>query len=386
MYNETDIKEYGMKSSQSKGRLFSDSSRADVRSPFARDRDRILHSEAFRRLKGKTQVFMSTDEDHHRTRLTHTLEVAQIARTLARALFVNEDLTETVALAHDLGHPPYGHIGEDALSECMEEVRGFEHNEQSLRIVSKLEERYTNFDGLNLTWESLEGILKHNGPITGTVPYYIEKFNKQFDLEISTHATLEAQIAAIADDVAYNHHDIEDGIRSGLISLNDLYEIKHIGDVLDMVKADNPNATEKTILAETLRRLMSAMVMDIVATTNKNIEAINPQSSEDIRNCGRQVVKMSDDMFNKTKQVKTFLSVNLYRCDVMNVKREECKVKVKTLFNYYMDKYEDLPEIFDTVKTFENETEKRRHQIRRVADYVAGMTDNFADKEYERLK
>ena len=382
------ISKYGISPTDSKGRLHKESSRPDVRSCFARDRDRILHSEAFRRLKGKTQVFVSTTKDHHRTRLTHSLEVSQIARTIARTLMVNEDLTETIALAHDLGHPPYGHTGEEALIECMSEYGGFEHNEQSFRIVTSIEKRYPLFDGLNLTWESLEGILKHNGPVD-KVSDYIREFNNNYDLKINTYASLEAQIASISDDVAYNHHDIEDSVRAGLVSIDDLHNIKPIGQVFDDVKKEYGRVNDKILLAEALRRLMSKMIIDIVETTKKNLSDINPSCPQDIRNWNNQTVCMSKDMAKYKKIIRKFLFDNVYLTESMNIKRDESKEKVKTLFAYYMKNPEsmNLPEktnmlLSNSLSVDTTEKEKARF----VADYVAGMTDQYADIQYTNIK
>ena len=382
------ISKYGICPTDSKGRLHKESSRPDVRSCFARDRDRILHSEAFRRLKGKTQVFVSTTKDHHRTRLTHSLEVSQIARTIARTLMVNEDLTETIALAHDLGLPPYGHTGEEALIECMSEYGGFEHNEQSFRIVTSIEKRYPLFDGLNLTWESLEGILKHNGPLN-KASNYISEFNNEYDLKINTYASLEAQIASISDDVAYNHHDIEDSVRAGLISIDDLYSIKPIGQVFDDVKKEYGRINDKILLAEVLRRLMSKMIIDIVETTKKNLLDINPSCPQDIRNWNNQTVCMSKDMFKYKKLIRKFLFDNVYLAESINMKRDESKEKVKTLFAYYMKNPENmnLPEktnmlLSSSLSVDTTEKEKARF----VADYVAGMTDQYADIQYTNIK
>ncbi|MFL2660224.1 MAG: deoxyguanosinetriphosphate triphosphohydrolase [Alphaproteobacteria bacterium] len=380
------ISKYGISPTDSKGRLHKESSRPDVRSCFARDRDRILHSEAFRRLKGKTQVFVSTTKDHHRTRLTHSLEVSQIARTIARTLMVNEDLTETIALAHDLGHPPYGHTGEEALIECMSEYGGFEHNEQSFRIVTSIEKRYPLFDGLNLTWESLEGILKHNGPVD-KVSDYIREFNNNYDLKINTYAPLEAQIASISDDVAYNHHDIEDSVRAGLVSIDDLHNIKPIGQVFDDVRKEYGRVNDKILLAEALRRLMSKMIIDIVETTKKNLSDINPSCPQDIRDWNNQTVCMSKDMVKYKKLIRKFLFDNVYLAESMNIKRDESKEKVKTLFAYYMKNPENMniPEKTNMLLSNSLSVDKTE-KARFVADYVAGMTDQYADIQYTNIK
>ena len=371
----------------SKGRLYDENNRADVRGCFARDRDRILHSTGFRRLKGKTQVFMSTNIDHHRNRLTHTLEVSQIARSLARSFGVDEDLTEAIALSHDLGHTPYGHVGEDALDDCMRVYGGFDHNGQSLRIVTKLEECYPAFDGLNLTWECLEGILKHNGPVKGILTATTEEFctyangvKPSFVLQVDSHASFEAQIAAIADDVAYNHHDIDDGFRAGLFSLDELAEIKHIAPYVAEVRKDYPGVKDSRLLGEVIRRMLSAMVVDIRDTTTATIKALNPQSANDIRNAGQQIVKMSEGMFAKTKCLRTFLFERVYRSDAVMDKGKECYEKINVLFAYYFNDLRQLPNGKDLVIT---DTEKT---VRIIADYIAGMTDQYADALYIKIK
>ena len=377
---------FAVAQTQSKGRLYAEKSREDVRGCFARDRDRILHSTGFRRLKGKTQVFMSTDIDHFRTRLTHTIEVSQIARAIARTFNVDEDLTEAIALSHDLGHTPYGHVGEDALDDCMRVYGGFDHNGQSLRIVSTLEERYPAFDGLNLTWECLEGILKHNGPVVGLVPATIEKFmidsqaiNPDFDLQLDSYASFEAQIAAISDDVAYNHHDLDDGFRAGLFSIEDLRSVEHINVYIDSVSIDYPNITDSRLLAEVVRRMLSAMVMDIVQTTTENLEILNPKSAQDIRNAGVQTVKMSDDMYTKTKALRTFLFERVYRSDDIMNKRDECYEKISVLFSYFIRNLSLLPKGQDLTITDTENT------ARMVSDYIAGMTDQYADTMYNTI-
>ena len=371
----------------SKGRLYDEKNRADVRGCFARDRDRILHSTGFRRLKGKTQVFMSTTVDHHRNRLTHTLEVSQIARSLARSFGVNEDLTEAIALSHDLGHTPYGHVGEDALDDCMRVYGGFDHNGQSLRIVTKLETCYPAFDGLNLTWECLEGILKHNGPVEGVLTATVEEFctyangvNPSFDLQVNSHASFEAQIAAIADDVAYNHHDIDDGFRAGLFTLAELTEVKHIAPYIAEVRKDYSGVSDSRLLGEVIRRMLSVMVADIIDTTTATIKALNPQSANDIRNAGQQIVKMSEDMFAKTKCLRAFLFERVYRSDSVVDKGEECYEKINVLFAYYLNDLRQLQIGEDLIIT---DTEKT---VRIIADYIAGMTDQYADALYTKIQ
>ncbi len=374
---------YAMHDSHSRGRFFDQPTGADVRGIFARDRDRILHSSAFRRLKGKTQVFMSTQDDHNRTRLTHTLEVAQIARTLARTLRVNEDLTETIALAHDLGHPPYGHVGEDALQEFTQTYEGFDHNAQSLRIVCQLEQRYPTFDGLNLSWESIEGIIKHNGPFAGdnTPPAYIRHISTEQAVPLNTHATIEAQIAAISDDVAYNNHDIDDGLRSGFIRLCDLHDIPHVAIIIDDIRHQYPSIAEHRLVAESIRRLMTHMVIDIVRTSEQNIARIDPKTVDDVRQCGETIVCMSPQMVDKTEQIRDFLFEKVYRSAPMVVLRDQCYEKTLFLMRAYTENIHLLPDV-DTPSQALDMTEK----VRMVTDFVSGMTDAYADSCVQALK
>lgn len=371
---------YAMHTSYSRGRLFAQSSGTDVRNIFARDRDRVLHSTAFRRLKGKTQVFMSTQADHHRTRLTHTLEVSQIARTLARALRINEDLTEAIALAHDLGHPPYGHVGEDALHDFTKQYEGFNHNAQSLRIVTRLEHRYIGFDGLNLSWETLEGIIKHNGPLVQDVPPYIHRFSHEHTMDVTTYATLEAQVAAIADDVAYNNHDIDDGLRSGLIDVDDLYQVPHIARVIDDIRHAHTDVDTPRLVAELIRRLMTEMVCDIVNTTQDTLNRIAPTTVDDVRMCGQHIVRMSDDMMQRTGVLRDFLMQNVYRPAPMMAMRKTCKEKILFLMQTFLSHPHFLPN--DILRGADDENTR----VRRITDYVAGMTDSYADTMVQSLK
>ncbi len=351
-----------------------------IRTCFARDRDRIIHSTAFRRLKGKTQVFMSPDDDHHRTRLTHTLEVSQVARTIGRYFLVDEDLTTAIALAHDLGHTPYGHIGEDKLNECMKDYGAFDHNAQTLKIVSFIEEQYPTFKGLNLTFETLDGILKHNGPIfmPGS---YVSKFAESLKLDLKGHASFEAQTAAISDDVAYNHHDIDDGFRAGLFSLACIREIDYIDQVIIEVENEFTNITPNLLMREVVRRMLSAMVHDILKATEKNLLAINPRSIEEVKNCGIQIVKMSSSMFAKTKMLNEFLMKNVYRSEQVNEAREKAAEKIDKLFTYYLKN----PTLLPNYKTLSNLDHMAVRAIY-VADYVAGMTDAFADRQVRELE
>ncbi|MDH5722064.1 MAG: dNTP triphosphohydrolase, partial [Alphaproteobacteria bacterium] len=285
---------YACKPEESLGRVH-DEPESRHRTPFQRDRDRIIHSSAFRRLKYKTQVFVYHEGDHYRTRLTHTLEVSQVARTLARSFMVNEDLAETVALAHDLGHTPFAHIGEDYLQKAMEPYGRFEHNDQSLRVLTTLERKYPEFDGLNLTWETLEGVVKHNGPVKGQPHIAARELNEKFDLRLDTYASMEAQVAALSDDIAYNNHDIEDGVRAKLFSVEELEEVTLMREILETVRKRYPDLSERYLVNELKRNMIGAMVDDVSNETRARIETLKPESSDDIRMAGMQVVAFSED-------------------------------------------------------------------------------------------
>ena len=360
-----------------------------TRTPFQRDRDRIIHSTAFRRLKHKTQVFVAHEGDHYRTRLTHTIEVAQIARALARALRCDEDLAEAVALVHDFGHTPFGHTGEDALNEKMAAWGGFDHNAQSLRVVTSLEKRYAEFDGLNLTWETLEGLVKHNGPLTdasgaplrGPVPKTILDYSTLHDLELDRFASLEAQCAAIADDIAYNTHDIDDGLRAGLLSLEMLEEVPLSGEILKGVRNRYPALDPVRTGHELMRRQITHMVEDVIATATANIAEIDPQSPDDVHAAGRDMVTFSVEMGAAEKSLKAFLYKNLYRADeVMRVRADADQV-VRDLFDAYFADPAIMPEGWREILGRAEDRIKARH----VADFLAGMTDTYALKEHRRL-
>lgn len=372
----------------SRGRLCPEPE-SPTRTPFQRDRDRIIHSTAFRRLKHKTQVFIAHEADHYRTRLTHSIEVAQIARALARALHADEDLAEAIALVHDFGHTPFGHTGEDALDEMMAPWGGFDHNAQSLRIVTRLERRYADFDGLNLTWETLEGLVKHNGPLTdgqgralkGEVPRTILDFCELFDLELSDHASVEAQAAAIADDIAYNTHDIDDGLRAGLLSLDMLEDVPLPAAILGEVRTRYPALDAVRTGHELTRRQITAMVEDVIAAARANLAEIGPRSPADIRAAGRPVVAFSPDMAAADRQLKTFLYANLYRHPKVMAVREKADSVVRDLFGRYLANPLDMPEGWrDGLDGAE-----QRNRARAVADFIAGMTDTYALKEHRRL-
>ena len=365
----------------SRGRLFSEGL-SSFRSPFQRDRDRIIHSSAFRRLKHKTQVFVEHEGDYYRTRLTHTIEVAQVARTIAGVLGLDTDLAEAIALAHDLGHTPFGHTGEDALAALMTPYGGFDHNAQAMRIVTKLERHYAEFDGLNLTWETLEGLAKHNGPVTGPLPIALDEVNTAWDLELSTYASAEAQVAAIADDVAYSHHDLHDGLRSGLFSEDDLKELPVTGPAFAEVDTLYPGLDKMRRRHEALRRVFGRMVEDVLAVAQNRLAAAQPKSAQEIRALGGTVIRFSKPMFQELKVVRSFLFTRMYRAPSVMIEREKVTQVINDLFPLFMQKPTLLPENWRSeIALATDETTLARL----VADYVAGMTDRFALQEHKRL-
>lgn len=374
----------------SRGRLWPERL-SSFRSPYQRDRDRIIHSSAFRRLKHKTQVFVEHEGDYYRTRLTHTIEVAQVARTIAGVLGLNTDLAEAVALAHDLGHTPFGHTGEDAMERLMAPYGGFDHNAQALRIVTKLERHYADFDGLNLSWETLEGIAKHNGPVTGPnadkkhdgpLPYALAEVNAQWDLELDTHASAEAQVAAIADDVAYSHHDLHDGLRSGLFTEDDLMELPVTGPAFEEVDRLYPGLEKMRRRHEALRRVFGRMVEDVIAVAQNRLTSAQPKSVDDIRHMGTTVIRFSKPLYQELKAVRSFLFHRMYRAPSVMAVRAEVTRMVDDLFPLFLKQPELLPpEWQGDVQAATDETELARV----VADYVAGMTDRFAIQEHARL-
>ena len=382
----TALAPYACHPQDSRGRL-QDESLSTFRSPWQRDRDRIIHSSAFRRLKHKTQVFVEHDGegyrgDYFRTRLTHTIEVAQVARTIAGALNLNTDLAETVALAHDLGHPPFGHTGEDALSALMAPYGGFDHNAQALRIVTKLERHYADFDGLNLTWESLEGIAKHNGPVTGPLPYALAEVNALWDLELHTNASAEAQVAAVADDVAYNHHDLHDGLRAGLFTEDDLAELPVIGPAFAEVDRLYPGLDPTRRRYEALRRVFGVMVEDVIAVAQNRLAGLQPRSADDIRAMDGAIIRFSKPLYQNIKAIKSFLFQRMYRAPSVVVERTHVTQMLNDLFPLYLDHPDRLPDQWcDAAMRLNDPTERARL----VLDYVAGMTDRYAIAEHQRL-
>lgn len=362
---------------KSRGRFF-DEKRDDFRTVFQHDRDRIIHSTAFRRLANKTQVFVSHEGDLFRSRLTHTLEVAQVARTLARRFALNEDAAEAIALSHDLGHPPFGHTGEDALAAKMKNYGGFDHNAQALRIVTLREERYAAFEGLNLTWEIMEGITKHNGPVLEPLPWALDEINQNWDLELATHASLEAQIAAIADDIAYNHHDLQDGIRAGLINDEDVCEVPLMQGFYDEARKQWPNARAKIIRYDALSRFFGAMVNDVFDETSRNLQ-FEPRSVDDIRNHGAQIVRFSDRFYSELKTLRTFLFNRVYRHPSVMDMRDIASEMIDKAFDFAFENPQSLPADWLTGEDISDDTRRARL----VCDYVSGMTDGFLSVDWQ---
>ena len=361
---------------RSRGRFYEEPP-SPGRTDFQRDRDRIIHSMAFRRLKDKTQVFLFDEGDHYRTRLTHTIEVAQIARALARALDLNEDLAEALALAHDLGHPPFGHAGERALAAAMAGHGGFDHNAQSLRVVTLLERRYPRFDGLNLCWETLEGLVKHNGPLHAPLPFAIAEYARQQDLALSTYASAEAQAAAIADDIAYNAHDADDGLRAGLLTLGGLAEVPFFGGILAGIRAEYPELAAERVQAALIRRTIKAMVEDVVTESRRRLFALKPTSADDVRHAGHAVVGFSPAMQESDRAIKARLKRDVYRhADVMAV-MNKAETVVQELFRRYREDPAALPEAWRPPSGGDN--------ARVAADFLAGMTDRYALLEHQRF-
>ncbi len=378
---------YATDPARSRGRLHPEPESRN-RTPFERDRDRIVHSSAFRRLKGKTQVFVAHEGDHYRTRLTHSLEVAQIARAVARQMGLDDDLAECLGIAHDLGHPPFGHTGEDVLDQCMEGYAGFDHNAQTLRLLTKLERRYPTFDGLNLTWETLEGAVKHNGPLIrhgaalSDLPIAIQEYVTVHDLELHTWPGPEAQVAAHADDIAYNNHDIDDGLRAGLFTLDELRaDVPMVARVVDEVERDHPELEKSRLIAETIRRLIGVWIDDLVWEAGNRFAAAKPRNVEDVRAAGKPLIGFSDVMNEHQAVLRRFLMARMYRHWKVNRSRSHAKRILKELFDLLLAQPELLPPDWQTG----NDGPKGQRTARRVCDYIAGMTDDFAIEEHKRL-
>ena len=375
---------YASNPENSRGRLHPEPEH-EMRSPFQRDRDRVIHSSAFRRLKHKTQVFVYHEGDHYRTRLTHSLEVAQIARTIARALGLDEDLAEALALAHDLGHTPFGHAGEEALNAEMTPYGGFSHNDQTLRILTRLEHGYAEFDGLNLTWEALEGTVKHNGPLLGAgiekpVPPSVAEYDTKHPLALDTFPGAEAQIAALSDDIAYNNHDIDDGLHAGLFAVADLAEVPLVGPVFDEVAGHYPGLEESRLIHESIRRLIDRMVRDLVGETRRRLADSGVDSADSVRGLGQPIAAFSEAMGNHDRALKRFLHQRMYRHQRVNRMSSKARRVVRELFRLFLAEPGRLPAEWRAL-TGGSEAERARL----VADYLAGMTDRFALDEHRRL-
>ena len=382
---------YASDPAQSRGRRYEEPA-SPSRNAFRRDCDRIIHSAAFRRLAHKTQVFVYHEGDHYRTRLTHTLEVAQIARSLARALGLDEDLAEALALAHDLGHPPFGHAGERALDECLAGSGGFDHNAQALRIVTDLERRYADFNGLNLSWETLEGLVKHNGPLVDRAglpvgryarqgaPAPIVAYSKIQALELWTYASAEAQVAALSDDIAYDAHDIDDGLRADLFTLEGISEVPLVGNILREIDAKHPNIEPARRVHETVRALITRMIEDVIGETGRRVAMLKPRSASEVRDAPRPIVGFSPAMEKADREIKGFLYPRMYRHDrVMRVMADAERV-VRELFAHYTQTPADLPQEWGEGIVGSDASKGVRH----IADYIAGMTDRYALVEHAK--
>ena len=369
----------------SRGRFYSESE-SEHRNPFHRDKDRVIHSEHFRLLKHKTQVFIAHTEDYYRTRLTHSIEVSQIARTIARILRLDEDLSEVLALSHDLGHPPFSHSGEEALDECMRDFGGFDHNVQTLKIVTRLEKRYPDFGGLNLSWETLEGILKHNGPIKNyknksPIGFFIKDFISNYDLEISTFASLEAQISSLSDDIAYNNHDIDDGFRAKKFKIKDICEIELIDTIYKDIIEEYTSLDDFMIIQELVRRLIGFMVNDLLTQTNKNLGTLKPQSVEDIRCHDYPIASFSNKMKKQDKELRKFLHERVYSHSSMDNDRNNGRKIIKELFDKLLTNNDLLP--LKIKRDCDNQNLSKKAII--ICDFIASMTDRSATANHAKV-
>jgi len=377
-YKESHLELYAIKSINSKGRIYNEPENL-IRTPYQRDRDRIIHSSSFRRLKHKTQVFVNTDGDHYRTRITHSMEVSQIARTLARHLGLNEDLSETLSLAHDLGHTPFGHAGEEALRDCMEKYGGFNHNIQTLRIVTWIENKYYKFFGLNLTVETLDGLLKHNGPIKNIIPYK-KILNKNFfnkKLNFISSPSLEAQIASISDDIAYNNHDLQDGLRAGLFTIKELSSITFISELVEKHHKKLKSFRKEIIINHIIRDLINLMVIDVINITKKNLKKNVPRSINDIYKKNSPIVNFSERVQSIDNQIKDFLKKNMYNNRKVITNTDKGKKVTRNLFKYLLD---------NSKKYISNELHKNETKERLIADFISGMTDRYAINLHNKIK
>lgn len=372
---------YAARPEETRGRLYPEEE-SEFRSCYQRDRDRIIHSSAFLRLKHKTQVFVENEGDYFRTRLTHSIEVAQVARTVGGALGLNTELVEAVALAHDLGHTPFGHTGEDALNEVMADFGGFDHNAQTMRIVTHLERHYADFDGLNLTWDCLEGIAKHNGPVIKDVPQILVAYDAIHDLELNTHASAEAQVAALSDDIAYNSHDFHDGLRAGLFSVEDVMQLPILGRCFDEVDARYSELDPKRRWHEGMRRYFGVLVGDVIRTSRNNIRDLHPHSIDDIRGAGRMMVSFSPQVTEELHEIHRFLFDRMYRAPSVVKTRQEVAEVVRRLFAYLMENPQQLPQMWEHDIASAQDDHAR---ARLICDYLSGMTDRYALLAHEQF-
>lgn len=387
---ETGLLDCAITTNNGRGRLYPEAE-SPTRTPVQRDRDRVIHCSTFRRLKHKTQVFVFHEEDYYRTRLTHSIEVAQIARSICRSLRLNEDLAEALSLAHDFGHTPFGHAGEEALDACMLPYGGFDHNAQSLRLVTKLERRYASFEGLNLTWDTLEGLAKHNGPLIEkpfvseqpptSVPWALREYLLVHDLEVHTYPSAEAQVAALADDIAYNNHDIDDGLRAGLFTLSQISDVAFVGRTVAAVKKLDSGMGVTVLTHEVVRRLINQMVNDLLHHTQARLSDLKPQHPNDVRNAANATVAFSDSMNKDNQELKTFLRENMYRHHRVNRMNTKAKKVILDLFNLYLEQ----PNLLDPQWTEFVDTQDPSQLARAVADFIAGMTDRFALRQHRKL-
>jgi len=378
---------YASDPKHSRGRLYNEPE-SSYRNIFQRDRDRIIHCSAFRRLKHKTQVFVYHEGDYYRTRLTHSLEVSQIARSISRAIGLNEDLSEALALVHDFGHTPFGHAGEDALAEMMKPYGGFDHNAQSLRLVTKLERRYPTFDGLNLSWETLEGMVKHNGPLVGPlsvskkpIPLAVSEYINEHNLDLDTFPSAEAQVASLADDIAYNCHDIDDGLRAGLFDIDDMQGLPLVWPAFEDIKRRYGSLERSRLIHMAISQVIGVMVEDMISETSERLENHNIATVEDVRNLNRPIVAFTDSLLSADKAVKNFLSKNMYRHHRVNRMTSKARRVVREIFLILFDEPELLPA--EWRNQAENQEEGSRARV--IADYISGMTDRYALEVHKKL-
>lgn len=370
---------YATDPAKTRGRLYGEKA-TPYRNEFQRDKDRIIHSNTFRRLQYKTQVFINHEGDHYRNRLTHSIEVSSIARSIARDLGGCEDLAECIALAHDLGHTPFGHSGEDALEDCMKNYGGFCHNAHAIKLLTKLEKRYCSYDGLNLTWEVIEGIAKHNGPLLDNIPLAIKEYNDQHDLELDQYSSLEAQVAALSDDITYNCHDLEDGIRAGMFEIDDLRKVEAISPIVNKIVSMYPMMNKRRHIFEIVREMAHILIEDLLAVTKNNIKNNKIETSEEIRLLGRPVVEFSENVRKLISDIRDFLRINVYENHKVVLIRYKCKKVVKELFLLYFNNPECLPKEWH-VNAVSNDIQKARI----ISDFIAGMTDRYAIEKYNSL-